>query len=443
MRRRIIRLLTSLIPAKSLRKRIRRRLLDAERLAWLEKAVPSARRRAKEVEARCRGKLDKGERLKVAFLVSDASMFSGESVFAAMAKDGRFECEIAVAPRVTRGETFLRETLAKTVGSLERKFPGRVRPLYNPDTKEKGKLDADIVFSTVLYEDQTFSDWTTERLSERSLVVILYYGYGGLFFTNEKKTPFLPNVVLAWRYFVSNEATREMSVRMNPALGPIIKAVGYTKMDRLAGMLQRGGTDAPGRRKKIVLSPHHSIDATADGLALSTFLKNHEMYLRLPEMFPEIDFVFRPHPLLFARLETPKWWGKAKTDAYKEKIASFPNVEFQQGGDYFATFADSDALIHDCGSFLAEYFYTGKPQCYLLESEETVEKQFLPFSRRLLDHATRAFREEDVFDFIRRVVVAGEDPHKKERDEFAEREVCVGYPHATESVIAAVVATLR
>ena len=436
----LIRLATALIPAKRVRKRLRRRLLDAERAEWLAKTVPAVRAHAADVEAQCRAKLARGERLTVAFLVCDASMFSGESVYLRLRDDPRFDCFIAVAPRVTRGEAFLKETLAKTVGSLTAKYGSAVRSLYDETTGKGLPLEADVVFSTILYEDQSFADYTTERLSRKSLVAILYYGYGGLFTSNEKKTPFLPNIVLAWRYFVSNAATREMNVAKNPLLRDNIVVAGYCKMDRLEKCrieneewrLKAGASV----RKKIIICPHHSIDRETDGLALSTFLKTGETLLKLPALFPEIDFVFRPHPLLFVRLATPKWWGPKKTSAYVAKMESYPNVEFQRGGDYFATFAESDALIHDCGSFLAEYFYTGKPQCYLLESERTVEEQFLPFSKNLLAHAHRAFTEEEIVGFVRSVVLAGNDPDKPARDAFAAKEVCINHPHATDAVIA-------
>ena len=439
-----IRLATALIPLKRVRKRVRRRMLDAERDRRIASLLPVVDSRYAAHEAECRAKLARGERLSVAFLVCDASMFSGESVFAKMGADPRFECTIAVAPRVTRGEAFLRETLAKTVGTLSSRYGGAVRPLYDPDTGKAAELDADIVFSTVIYEDQTLPQYTTERLSERSLVAILYYGYGGLFFNNEKKTPFLPNIVLSWRYFVSNEATRAMSVKRNPALADRIVASGYCKMDRLAALVERRGSAPAGaRRRKVIICPHHTIDREADGaLALSTFLVNGDLFLELPAMFPEIDFVFRPHPLLFARLATPKWWGERRTAEYRAKMESFPNVEFQQGGDYFASFAESDAMIHDCGSFLAEYFYTGMPQCFMLESMKTVEEQFLPFSRGLLGHVYRAFSRDEIVDFIRRVVVAGDDPMKAERDEFARKEVCVNHPHATDAVVESVMQRL-
>ena len=134
-----------------------------------------------------------------------------------------------------------------------------------------------IVFSTVVYEDQTLPAYTTERLSERALVAILYYGYGGLFISNERKTPYLPNIVLAWRYFVSNEATRKMSIERNPLLAANTVAVGYAKMDRLATIPRQTGS-----RKTILLCPHHTLDRVPGELALSTFLKNADLFQRLP-----------------------------------------------------------------------------------------------------------------------------------------------------------------
>ena len=434
--KRLIRLLTALIPAKRVRKRVRARWLaraQAERLAAL---APRVRARYGELAAACRAKLARGGRLKVAFLVCDASMFSGESVYARLAADPRFDCAIAVAPRVTRGEAFLRETLAKTVDTLRKRYGDAVRALYDPDAKRSLPLDADIVFSTVVYEDQTLPDYTTERLSERALVAVLYYGYGGLFISNEKKTPYLPNIVLSWRYFVSNEATRRMNVEKNPLLAENAVTVGYAKMDRLATIPRREGGG-----KVILLCPHHTLEKIPGELSLSTFLKNAGLYQRLPEMFPEITFVFRPHPLLFPRLATAKWWGPEKTAAYERAMEAHPNVVFQRGGDYFEAFRNSDALIHDCGSFLAEYFYTGCPQCYLLESEATLEEQFLPFARTLAEHVRKAYTDEDVVAFVRDVA-AGRDPDRESRAAFAAKEVCVNHPDATSAVLAVLDAAL-
>lgn len=439
----LIRLGAAFIPVKSVRRRIRRRLLDRARDERVAALVPVVRARYADHAARCRAKIERGEPLKVCFLICDASMFSGESVFQLMRGDARFAPVVAVAPRVTRGEEFLRETLAKTVGRLDAKYPGFVRSLYDPDSGKASAIDADIVFSTVLYEDQTLPDYTVENLSKRSLTAILYYGYGGLFISNEYKTPYLPNVVLAWKYFVSNGATRDLGVARNPLLAANVEVAGYCKMDRLEPLLaKRRGSAVSGRRKKVIVSPHHTIDVATDALALSTFIKNADALLELPSRFPEIDFVFRPHPLLFPRLATAKWWGSERTAAYRARMEAYSNVEFQQGGDYFDSFADSDALIHDCGSFLAEYFYTGKPQCFMLNDDSTVDTQFLPFGRKLLAHAFRAYDGAGIERFIRDVVIGGNDPNRAARADFARREVCVNHPSSSAAVIASILGSL-
>lgn len=431
------RLLTALIPVKGVRRRLRRRLLDRLRDARLAKSMPIIRARYAEHVRRCRERRANGERLRVAFLICDASMFSGESVFLKMRADPRFDCSIVVAPRVTRGPEFLRTTLEKTVEVLKARYGEAVCALCEPDGTGPRPVDADLVFSTVLYEDQTHPDYTVERLSERALVAILYYGYGGLFVTNEQKTPFLPNVVLSWRYFVSNAATRDMCVARNGWLAENVRVVGYAKMDRLESEKERAARrPSRDRRRKILICPHHTIGEMGNGLALSTFLRHADFFLRLPEMFPDVNFVFRPHPLLFPRLAAAKGWGEARVAAYRAKMSSYPNVEFQQGGDYFVAFAESDALVHDCGSFLAEYFYTGHPQCYLLREGTETQDQMLPFGRKLLDHVQTARTDEEIVAFVR-AVVQGTTAQERvcDRLDFARREVCVNHPHAAQAVL--------
>ena len=427
----LIRLATALIPVRSVRKRIRRKLMADARDARVHALAPVVRARYAAHEASCREKLARGERLRVAFLVCDASMFSAEPVYQAMCRDSRFEPFIAVVPRVSRGEAFLWETLEKTLGVLASRYPD-VRCLYDPETKTAQPLEgqADVIFTSIVYDDQTLESYTAIPLSRHALVACISYGYSGMFKVNAKRTIFLPEVAFMWRYYVSNMQTLRLWKELNPLLADTAALSGYAKMDRLAEIKPR-----PQRPKTIVLAPHHSLPSGTEGLTLSTFLTHAEFFLELPKLYPEVHFVFRPHPLLFVRLASRDWWGPEKVAAYCKEMEAFPNVEFQRGGDYFETFVNSDALIHDCGSFLAEYFYTGHPQCYLLSGEETVDREFLPFGKRLVEHVYRAFSAADIRQFIEKVVIGGEDPGKSARESLAQSEVCVNYPHAAERVI--------
>jgi hypothetical protein len=446
----LIRAATALIPAKMLRKRLRSSLLTAARKKRILGVLPAVRENQRRALLACRRLLASGRRPKVAFLVCDASMFTAEPVFEKMRSDPAYDCFIAVVPRFTNAggsvkdrfagsQAYFRENLKKTFTGLQARYGGNVRRFFDAETGRAESLEgeADIVFTSIIYEDQTCAEFTVEAMSRYALVALTSYSYSGLFKYNLEHSIFLPNIVFAWKFFVSDPYTLELWTAANPCLKENIELSGYVKMDRLA---EFAGREKP-PRKKIIIAPHHTLTKDTDGLNLSNFLRLSDFFLRLPTLYPEVDFVFRPHPLLFPRLSTGRWWGEDRTRRYREAMAAHPNVEFQQGGDYFETFARSDALIHDCGSFLAEYFYTSRPQCYILE--KGAEKQFLPFGRRLLEHVYISREERDILKFIDNVVLAGNDSMEADRKRFAETSVCCYYPHAADRILQTVSATLR
>ena len=438
-----IRLLTALIPFKGIRRRARRRWMERYARAWLARTLPAVRARYAAHEAACRERLARGEKVRVAFLVCDVSMFSFEPVYARMKDDPAYDCFIAVVPRVTRGERFLRETLKKTVETLAARYgSAAVRCLYDPDTREERSLEgtADIVFTSIVYDDQTCYRYTALPISDYALVAGILYGYGGVFNSSVYRVATLNQVALFWRFFVSNGVLAELFASARALLKETMRTCGYPKMDRMAGIPRRRE-----RRKTILVCPHHTLARGPDEiLAISTFLKFSDFFVRLPALFPDVHFVFRPHPLLFPRLETDEWWGREKTDAYRAALESQPNVEFQRGGDYFETFVNSDAMVHDCGSFMAEYFYTGHPQCYLLEAPGSLDSQLTVFGKRLQEHVEHASTEEEIVAFVRRVAEGGatiaDDP---EWLAFAKEEVCVAHPHAAAAVVAEIDRTCK
>lgn len=428
----LVRILTALIPAKKLRKRVRRHISEKIERNWINSQTPKIRARYARHEKSCREKILRKEKINVCFLVCDAAMFSAESVYLKMRDDPRYETFIAVAPRITRGEKFLRDTIGKAVGTLSERY-GKVLQLYDPDIRKKISLKgkADIVFTTIVYEEQTFREYTTVPLSEFALVACISYGYSGQLLADTRKMIFTQEFAFFWKLFVPNKATLELWGATNHLLKANLALGGYSKMDRLAAIPLKVRS-----RKKILICPHHSLGRDeGGGVQLSNFLKYSDFFLSLPTRYPEIDFVFRPHPLLFPRLETKIWWGEEKVSAYKAALQKHPNVEFQSGGDYFETFANSDAMIHDCGSFFAEYFYTGKPQCYMLEDTTTIEREFTDFGKALYSHVKHAFSENDIIQFIEKVVILGNDDSRAEREAFAREEVCTFHPHAAERVL--------
>ena len=152
-------------------------------------------------------------------------------------------------------------------------------------------------------------------------------------------------------------------------------------------------------------------------------------------MYPDIDFVFRPHPVLFKILRRKKHWGNKRVDEYLGKMISLKNVTYSTSGDYLDIFAQSDGIIQDCGSYLVEYFYTKKPCCYMLKSPSDIENKFSELGKQCLDNCYIAYNQEDILDFLNNVIVKGIDPKKREREQFAEEQVMINYPHASAKII--------
>ena len=240
-------------------------------------------------------------------------------------------------------------------------------------------------------------------------------------FYNEPQMPYL------WKYFVENDFTYQELLQKSHIRQESLILSGYTKLDEMDKICKKQR-----QRKRIIIAPHHTID---EGIInFSTFFRYCDLFLKLPELYPDIDFVFRPHPLLKIKLADEQHWGKEKTQRYFEIINSFKNVEYQDGGMYFDTFVNSDGIIHDCGSFMAEYLFSGHPACYLLKNKIDNEKNYNEFAKECISVHYNAYFEKDIINFIENVVIKGNDPKKNKREELV-KKLKINYPQTSQKIL--------
>ena len=246
-----------------------------------------------------------------------------------------------------------------------------------------------------------------------------------------------------WKAFFECEATAN-EYRAHSAIGGSnVDVVGYVKMDPLAAELERAAraVSAP-RRRRVLVALHHTVEGGAnDTLALSNFAEYSDYFMSLPGRFPEIDFIFRPHPYLLRILSRPDQWGEERTRDYFARLASMPNVTLSEGAGYFRDFAESDACIQDCGSYLVEYLYTGRPCCYMLKSPDDIARKFAPLGRDCLAQCDIAYCADEIDGFLRDVVIRGDDQKSADRAAFA-KSLAVNWPHAAESALERIRAAL-
>jgi hypothetical protein len=94
-----------------------------------------------------------------------------------------------------------------------------------------------------------------------------------------------------------------------------------------------------------------------------------------------------------------------------------PNTQLETG-DYIDLFMTSDAMIHDCATFTAEYHYSHQPTMFVTKDISTVKKDLSQLGIRALDLHYIGGSEADIRRFIDDVVFGGNDPLRPLRDQF-------------------------
>jgi len=173
-----------------------------------------------------------------------------------------------------------------------------------------------------------------------------------------------------WRVYCSNDHVLSKAKKNGSMLARQFRVVGHPKIDYLLNLKPKW----PFRNsnaKKILWSPHHSIDSGWTDFGL--FPKIWEYMLMLLSNHPEIDFVFCPHPALITQLESgvnvsEKFDFKRFIADWEEKNNGF--VYF--GADYADTLACSDVIITDGISMLIEGQILGK-EIIFIERQDHVD----------------------------------------------------------------------
>lgn len=377
-----------------------------------------------------RKRLEQGRQVRVGFGVVFDSVFPLASVFELMRKDAIFDPFLIPIPFASRGKQTERSQFETTLKSLESAFPGaRILNPYDAatDTYRDISGECDFYCTANPYDGLTRPRFGIEYFWKKHIPVA-YANYGiniARFYQEFMQTEKCFGQL--WRVYADNQWCHA-ALAANP-YSPQILLSGSPKMDILATQKIEKRD-----RKRIIIGLHHSIKKGLCPIRFGTFLEYADFYKALPARYPDIDFVIRPHPMLFSSLALGQIWGPERAEAYWKEVEGIPNVELQRSGEFYEAFANSDGLIHDCGGFTAEYLYTGKPCCKVMPETVDLDAEYGDFGKLCVDAHYKAFREQDIIDFIEKVILKGDDPLKTSRDAF-HAMVAVNYPNAAGVIV--------
>lgn len=184
--------------------------------------------------------------------------------------------------------------------------------------------------------------------------------------------------------------------------------------------------------KRVIWAPHFSIKKDS-WLHLSSFLSIFKEMLELANKYKEsVQFVFKPHPHLFPSLCSE--WGEVRAKEYYDLWAGMENTMLVEG-EVYPVFKSSDALIHDCASFMLDYMFTQKP-CLYVSSTGSLNVETAEDGMNAYQAHYHAKNIDEIDDFIQHVVIDGQDFMSEQRYNVLQKHILPRYgKSASENIV--------
>lgn len=356
-------------------------------------------------------------KLTVAFFLQSSSIWKFDTLYRLFEKSAQFDPIVVISPYnvhlfYDKQECFrvMRETFsfAQTQGY-------NTICAYDFDNKKwldvKKTINPDIVFFSKPYKD-TLPNYHLYHFTDK---LTLYTPYGFLCIDNYRTNYNLPFNNLLWKLLVETEFQKGFAEQYSLCKGDNAVVVGALATEKLIDPnFHPKDVWKPQShpKKRIIWAPHHTVDYLFN---FSNFLVYCDLMLELAKKYEDkVQFAFKPHPVL--KFKLINLWGKEKTEAYYKKWEELDNAQLEQGY-YMDLFKTSDALIHDCASFTAEYLYTKKPTLFMLRDPQVLS-HWNPFGKKCFDVHYHAENMEQIEDFINHVVLEGDDTMREVRESF-------------------------
>ena len=359
-----------------------------------------------------------------AYVVFD-STFGANTLIKLMQRDPSFDSKIVVIPDISRGRTHMISQYKSTKDFFIKNY-GKENIIDGYDVENNIFNDLadsfDVIYFANPYDDMVH-EFHGVKYNVSKNILPIYIPYAFQPDKYSRRVIAQLNMSLCWKIFADTNYTISEYKRYSLNKGSNVFISGYPKMDGLekinANILER---------KRIIIAPHHTI--TNDILPLSNFLRLKDYFLTLPKRYPQVDFIFRPHPLLFTNMINEGFWTEFDKMKYIETLCT-NRIKYSYGGDYFDLFQNSDAIIHDCSSYIVEYLFLDKPCCFILRGR--INKIFNKLGKRCLKCYYIARSECDIDKFIETVCSDTVNVFDKKRKKILPH-IKVNYPDTSRTI---------
>jgi len=401
-------------------------------------------RKAPERSIRVLDRLKKKDSYKVVFFMMVASSWKYDTVYKLMQSSNIFKPIVVVVPILSFGNEIQEKELSES-DELCKRNGYEYLFTWNQENNTwidiKRTIQPDIVFfnnpysySKPEYQIKYFLDCVT---------CYVPYSIRQERIFDIKFNKLLHNIVT--RNYYESPLHFELAKKYARNKGENVVVTGFPAIDtiRFANPVNNAWKSQITRKKRIIWSPHWTIpDFQKTTLDWSSFLMYFEFMFELADEYKDkVQISFKPHPLLKHTLIKNEMWGKKRTVDYYNKWKELENGQLDES-DYVSLFASSDALIHDCGSFMIEYLALNKPVLYLLNNTD-IQNRFNDFGIEAFKCHYKAQNAAEIRNFIESIVLQSNDPLLSERKDFCENVLLFKESTASERIINDLKASLQ
>ncbi len=255
--------------------------------------------------------------------------------------------------------------------------------------------------------------YTVSRTSKHSKLCLLMYAIEML---QEITDITLERDFMAYvaYYFAENTSVAKINIRKN-ALG---HKLGLQRtlclgMPVLESLLEKQGAESPAwnfsrNSFRILWTPRWTTELSAGG---SNFFTYYQSLTDYAAAHPDMDFLYRPHPLTFSHFLETGEMTQEQVDAFHARCEAILNLALDQEQQYDATFWQSSVLISDYSGMVPEYFLTGKPLIFCISN---MVLTLSDFGEKILAGCYVVREEQELFATLD-MLGRGEDPLKEKR----------------------------
>ena len=364
---------------------------------------------------RVRGK----ERITVVFFLIHESVWKYESVYRLMANDSQFNPIIVVCPYTIYGNDVMLKEMNHAYETFKKQGYHVIKS-FNEETSSwinvKKEIRPDIVCFTNPWK-LTRKEYMIDNFPD-TLTCYVPYGFKNSYLYQSHFN--MPMQNSAWKFFLETDIHQKLSRQYSNIKGANTIVTGFPGLDKFLHKDYRPldvWKIKDKNVKRIIWAPHHTIQGMGAKLDYSTFLKYADSMLEIAGRYENnIQFAFKPHPILRAKLSTEEIWGIEKTDKYYQKWAELSNGQLHEG-EYIDLFLTSDGMIHDSSSFVIEYLYSNKPVMFLINND-LISDRFNEIGKMALSNLYHGKSLENIEHFLDEVIINGNDFMRDERNRF-------------------------